>query len=123
MPDGSSTTPYWLGLGSESFIVEVASNDGYLLQHSVARGIRSLGIEPAANIAEVARGRGHRHRESCSSASRPVVMWPPDTARPTWSSPTMYLHTFPTSSISARGCVRWLPTPVGSASRFRTYSG
>jgi len=46
------------GLGSESFLVEVASNDGYLLQHSVARGIRSLGIEPAANIAEVARGRG-----------------------------------------------------------------
>jgi hypothetical protein len=36
----------------------VASNDGYLLQHSVARGIRSLGIDPAANIAEVARSRG-----------------------------------------------------------------
>jgi hypothetical protein len=47
-----------LGLGSESFIIEVASNDGYLLQHSVARGIRSLGIDPAANIAEVARGKG-----------------------------------------------------------------
>lgn len=43
-----------LGLGSESFVVEVASNDGYLLQHSVARGIRSLGIEPAANVAEAA---------------------------------------------------------------------
>jgi hypothetical protein len=47
-----------LGLGEDSFVVEVASNDGYLLQHSVARGIRSLGIEPAANIAEVARGKG-----------------------------------------------------------------
>src|SRR6187200_1897105 len=46
------------GLGSESFLVEVASNDGYLLQHSVALGIRSLGIEPAANVAEVARARG-----------------------------------------------------------------
>jgi hypothetical protein len=46
------------GLGSASLVVEVASNDGYLLQHSVARGIRSLGIEPATNIAEVARGRG-----------------------------------------------------------------
>jgi C-methyltransferase C-terminal domain/Putative zinc binding domain/Methyltransferase domain len=46
------------GLGADSFIVEVASNDGYLLQHSLALGIRSLGIEPAANIAEVARGRG-----------------------------------------------------------------
>jgi SAM-dependent methyltransferase len=39
-------------------VVEVASNDGYLLKHSVARGIRSLGIEPAANIAEVARNKG-----------------------------------------------------------------
>ena len=47
-----------LGLGTDSFVVEVASNDGYLLQHSVARGIRSLGIEPAANIAEVARDKG-----------------------------------------------------------------
>ena len=45
-----------LGLGADSFVVEVASNDGYLLQHSVARGIRSLGIEPAANVAEAARG-------------------------------------------------------------------
>ena len=40
----------------DSFVVEVASNDGYLLQHVVARGIRCLGIEPAANVAEV----GHR---------------------------------------------------------------
>jgi C-methyltransferase C-terminal domain/Putative zinc binding domain/Methyltransferase domain len=47
-----------LGLDTESFVVEVASNDGYLLQHSVARGIRSLGIEPAANIAAVARDKG-----------------------------------------------------------------
>jgi len=47
-----------LGLGEESFVVEVASNDGYLLQHTVERGIRSLGIEPAGNIAEVARGKG-----------------------------------------------------------------
>lgn len=47
-----------LPLGPDSFVVEVASNDGYLLQHSVALGIRSLGIEPAKNIAEVARDRG-----------------------------------------------------------------
>jgi SAM-dependent methyltransferase len=46
------------GLGPDSFVVEVASNDGYLLQHSLALGIRSLGIEPAANVAEVARSRG-----------------------------------------------------------------
>ena len=45
-------------LGSDAFIVEVASNDGYLLQHSVALGIRSLGIEPAANVAEAAIAKG-----------------------------------------------------------------
>ena len=47
-----------LRLSSDTFVVEVASNDGYLLQHAVARGIRSLGIEPAANVAEAAVARG-----------------------------------------------------------------
>src|SRR5262249_36492527 len=37
---------------------EIASNDGYLLQHFVARGIPVLGVEPAANIAAAARARG-----------------------------------------------------------------
>src|SRR5258708_6772722 len=41
-----------VGLSDESFVVEVASNDGYLLQHVVARGIRCLGIEPSANVGE-----------------------------------------------------------------------
>jgi SAM-dependent methyltransferase len=49
-----------LGLGPDSLVVEVASNDGYLLQHAVARGIPVVGIEPAANIAAVARERGVR---------------------------------------------------------------
>jgi SAM-dependent methyltransferase len=49
-----------LGLDEHSLITEVASNDGYLLQHAVKRGIPVLGIEPAANIAEVARERGIR---------------------------------------------------------------
>jgi SAM-dependent methyltransferase len=47
-----------LDLDGGSFVVEVASNDGYLLQHAVARGIRALGIEPAANVAEAAEARG-----------------------------------------------------------------
>lgn len=51
-----------LGLGPDSFVVEVASNDGYLLQHLVARHIPVLGIEPAANIAVVAEERGVRTR-------------------------------------------------------------
>jgi C-methyltransferase C-terminal domain/Putative zinc binding domain/Methyltransferase domain len=47
-----------LQLSGDSFVVEVASNDGYLLQHTVGRGIRSLGIEPAANVAEAAIAKG-----------------------------------------------------------------
>jgi C-methyltransferase C-terminal domain/Putative zinc binding domain/Methyltransferase domain len=46
------------GLGPDSLVVELASNDGYLLQHVVERGIPALGIEPAANVAEAARERG-----------------------------------------------------------------
>ncbi len=47
-----------LGLGSASRVVEVASNDGYLLQFFQRDGIPVLGVEPAANVAEVARSRG-----------------------------------------------------------------
>jgi C-methyltransferase-like protein/putative zinc binding protein/methyltransferase family protein len=49
-----------LGLTSSSLVTEVASNDGYLLQHFLARGIPVLGVEPAANVAEVAESRGIR---------------------------------------------------------------
>jgi SAM-dependent methyltransferase len=45
------------GLGASSFVVEVASNDGYLLKHFVAAGVPVLGIEPAANVAEAARAK------------------------------------------------------------------
>jgi SAM-dependent methyltransferase len=47
-----------LGLTSDSLVAEVASNDGYLLQHFQAEGIPVLGVEPAANVAEAARSRG-----------------------------------------------------------------
>ena len=45
-------------LDRNSNVVEIASNDGYLLQNFVARGIPVLGIEPAANVAEVAAKKG-----------------------------------------------------------------
>jgi SAM-dependent methyltransferase len=45
-------------IGADNFVMEIASNDGYLLQHVVARGIPVLGIEPAANVAAVAQERG-----------------------------------------------------------------
>lgn len=49
-----------LGLSSSSLVVEIASNDGYLLQHFVAANVPVLGIEPAANVAKVAESRGIR---------------------------------------------------------------
>jgi SAM-dependent methyltransferase len=45
-------------LGAHSFVVEVASNDGYLLQYFVEKGIPVLGIDPAANVAPAAIERG-----------------------------------------------------------------
>lgn len=45
-------------LGRQSRIVEIASNDGYLLQYFLAKGMHALGIEPAANVAQVAIERG-----------------------------------------------------------------
>jgi len=47
-----------LGLGSQSKVVEIASNDGYLLQYFQEAGIPVLGIEPAANVGVVAREKG-----------------------------------------------------------------
>lgn len=68
----SSTSTSWLrhaesfcswaipefGLNDASFVVEVASNDGYLLRNVVAAGIPCLGIEPANNVAQLAREAG-----------------------------------------------------------------
>lgn len=45
-------------LGPQSRVIEIASNDGYLLQFFVQKGIPVLGIEPAANVAEAARRKG-----------------------------------------------------------------
>jgi SAM-dependent methyltransferase len=46
------------GLDGSSQVVELASNDGYLLQYFVQQGVPVLGIEPAANVAEVAEAKG-----------------------------------------------------------------
>jgi C-methyltransferase C-terminal domain/Putative zinc binding domain/Methyltransferase domain len=53
--DGITTR---LELGPQSSVVELASNDGYLLQHFLPRNIPVLGIEPAKNVAKVAREKG-----------------------------------------------------------------
>ena len=51
-----------LGLGPSSHAVELGSNDGYLLQYFVKKGISVLGIDPAANVAKAAEARGVRTR-------------------------------------------------------------
>jgi SAM-dependent methyltransferase len=50
----------YFGIHSGSLVMEIASNDGYLLQHFVASGVPVLGIEPAANVAKEAIARGVR---------------------------------------------------------------
>lgn len=45
-------------LGKDSLVVEIASNDGYLLQYFLQRGIQVLGIEPSASVAKVAQSKG-----------------------------------------------------------------
>ena len=47
-----------LGLGRKSFVIEIASNDGYLLKNFIAAGIPCLGIEPTASTAEAAEALG-----------------------------------------------------------------
>jgi len=47
-----------LGLGPDSFVVELASNDGYLLKHFVAAGVPCLGIEPTKSTADAAEKIG-----------------------------------------------------------------
>ena len=50
-----------LGLGAHSHVIELASNDGYLLQYFRERGVPVLGVEPAANVAQVAATTRHPH--------------------------------------------------------------
>ena len=46
------------GLTKDSLVIEIASNDGYLLRHVIERGIPALGVEPAANVAAAAQALG-----------------------------------------------------------------
>jgi len=49
-----------LGLSGDSLVTEVASNDGYLLQHFLTAGVPVLGVEPAGNVAKAATAKGIR---------------------------------------------------------------
>lgn len=54
----ATTAVRQLSLGSDSLVLEVASNDGYLLQHFRGAGVPVLGVDPAANVAQVAIAAG-----------------------------------------------------------------
>ena len=48
----------WIANRADAFVVELGSNDGIMLRHFAARGLRHLGIEPSANVAAVAKAQG-----------------------------------------------------------------
>jgi len=60
------------GIDNKSYVVEIGSNDGYLLQYFSEKGISVLGIEPAANVADVANQKGIPTK---------VIFWGKETAK------------------------------------------
>ena len=97
-----------LALGPRSLVMEVASNDGYLLQYLQQRDIPCVGVEPTE-----AR-RGPRARASNASANSSAWRWrsalPPSAAAATWCWATRCWRTCPTATTSAPGCARcWRP--------------
>ena len=115
-PSGSSTWPLpRLGLDGESFIVEVASNDGYLLQHSVARGIRSLGDRAGCERRRGRRRQGHRRPRSCSSERRRAPRSPPRHGRADLVVAQQRLRARAGHRrLRPRACARWSRTTATS---------
>jgi hypothetical protein len=108
-----------LGLGPDSLVVEVASNDGYLLQHVLAAGVRALGVEAADNVAQAARDRGVP-TVTCYLDAASGERLAASTVAPTWWSATTSWRTSRTCAASSRDCGPWSATPAGSAWSSRT---
>ena len=87
------------GLDADSQVVELASNDGYLLQYFRDRQVPVLGIEPAANVAEVAVQNGIP--TLVEFFGREVATRRPPRTRPTCCSATTCWPTCPTSTTSS----------------------
>ncbi len=65
-----------IALDGGSLVVEIASNDGYLLQYFKERGVGVLGVEPAANVAKVAQEKGIACRSGVFRRSKPRAALP-----------------------------------------------
>ena len=91
-----------LGLGGTSFVVEVASNDGYLLQYFNEGGIPCLGVEPTAGTAAAARAKGVETVEAFFGTATARRLVAASGARPTSCSATTSSPTCPTSTTSPR---------------------
>lgn len=70
----SQTAIARFGLTSDSFVVEVASNDGYLLQNFVSAGIPCLGFEPTASTAAAAKTKGVDSRLEFFSQAQAIAL-------------------------------------------------
>ena len=92
-----------LGLTGDSLVTEVASNDGYLLQHFVAAGIPVLGVEPAGERRRGRRAAGIRTEVRVPRAGDRAASSRLSTAGPTWSPPTTSSPTYLTSAGFAAG--------------------
>ena len=89
------------GLDQRSSVVELASNDGYLLRNFVARGIPALGIEPAANVAAVAVRQGVPTRSRVLRPAAGRGDGATKERRPICCSATTCSPRFPTSTTSS----------------------
>ncbi|MFC7103775.1 methyltransferase domain-containing protein [Nonomuraea rubra] len=110
-----------LDLRPDSFVVEVASNDGYLLRHVVERGVRCLGVEPSVNVGQAARERG---------VPTVTAFLTPESAQAVVAehgkadyvvANNVYAH-IPDVIGFTEGCARWSPTTGWSRSRCSTCS-
>ena len=95
-----------LRLTPDSLVTEVASNDGYLLQHFQAAGVPVLGVEPAANVAEAARARGITTEVQFLGAETGPARSPNVVAGPTCGRKQRASPTCRTSAASRPACAR-----------------
>ncbi|MFC7590553.1 methyltransferase domain-containing protein [Nonomuraea antimicrobica] len=102
-----------------SFVVEVASNDGYLLQHVVERGVRCLGIEPSANVGQAAKDKGVPTLTAFLTPETGAAVRAGNGPADLVVANNVYAH-IPDVIGFTEGCAPWWPTTDGCRSRCST---